>query len=99
MVALSFEVASVDLKSAKSIAWAVNDEGDAGASAPNRLLITRNQVGAGAVIVTLIPHLIGQDERVHRSIPYLMDGLTSKQVTSSATPWPTQLASATFQAS
>jgi hypothetical protein len=40
-------------------------------------LVTRHQVGAGAVIVTLVPHLIGQDERAHPSLPYLMNALTT----------------------
>jgi len=40
-------------------------------------LITRLPVGLGAVIVTLMPHLIGQDERAHPSLPYLMNGLTA----------------------
>jgi hypothetical protein len=40
-------------------------------------LITRHAAGPGAVIVTLVPHLIGQDERAHPSVPYLMNGLTA----------------------
>src|SRR5262249_8349334 len=32
---------------------------------------------AGAVIVTLCPHMIGQDERAHPALPYLMNGLTA----------------------
>src|SRR5262249_6150078 len=38
-------------------------------------LITRNQVGEGAVIVTLVPNFLGLDERAHPCIPYLMNGL------------------------
>jgi hypothetical protein len=33
-------------------------------------------VGPGAVIVVLVPHLIGRDERAHPCIPYLLNGLT-----------------------
>src|SRR5262249_31985121 len=40
-------------------------------------LITRHHVGAGAVIVTLIPHMLGQDERAHPALPYLLNGLTA----------------------
>jgi hypothetical protein len=61
-----FEVAQVDLAGAKVLAWAD----------PEVPLITRHAVGAGAVIVTLVPHLIGLDERAHPSLPYLMNGLT-----------------------
>lgn len=67
--ATPFEVAEVELAGAKPLAWAaVGDK-----KAP---LITRHAVGAGAVIVTLVPHMIGQDERAHPALPYLMNGLT-----------------------
>lgn len=64
----AYDVAEVELAGARPIAWAE-------AKQP---LITRHAVGAGAVIVTLMPHLIGLDERAHPSIPYLMNGLTEK---------------------
>jgi hypothetical protein len=41
-------------------------------------LITRHKVGAGAVIVTLMPNSMGLDERLHPAIPYLLNGLTQK---------------------
>lgn len=63
-----FEVAKVELAGAKVLAWA-------GANVP---LVTRNQVGRGAVLLTLVPHLIGLDERAHPVIPYLMNGLTQE---------------------
>lgn len=67
--ATPFEVAEVALGAAKPLAWAaVGDK-----KAP---LIARHQVGAGAVILTLVPHMIGQDERAHPALPYLMNGLT-----------------------
>src|SRR5207249_10218695 len=40
-------------------------------------LIIRHDVGAGAVIVTTVPHLLGQDERAHPALPYLLNGLTA----------------------
>ena len=64
--ATPFEVAQIDLAGAKVLAWAD----------PQVPLITRHGVGAGAVIVTLVPHLIGLDERAHPSVPYVMNGLT-----------------------
>lgn len=67
--ATPFEVAEVELAGARPLAWAVVDD--------KRLpLITRHQIGPGAVILTLAPHMIGQDERAHPSLPYLMNGLT-----------------------
>lgn len=62
-----FEVAEVQLAGAKVLAWAT-------AKLP---LIARHQVGKGVVIVTLVPHLIGQDERAHPCVPFLMNGLTA----------------------
>jgi hypothetical protein len=63
-----FDVAQIKLTGATVLAWA-----DAGVP-----LITRHQVGAGAVIVTLMPHLVGLDERAHPSLPWLMNGLTER---------------------
>jgi hypothetical protein len=48
---------------------------DGAASNANPVAI-RNQVGAGAVILTLVPHMIGIDERAHPAMPWLMNGLT-----------------------
>jgi hypothetical protein len=59
------EIEQVELVGAKVLAWAD----------PQVPLITRHAVGAGAVIVTLVPHLVGLDERAHPAIPYLMNGL------------------------
>ncbi|MBM4070042.1 MAG: hypothetical protein FJ271_13980 [Planctomycetes bacterium] len=67
--ATPFEVADVNLDKARALAWAV--VGD-----KKTPLITRHAVGAGAVIMTLVPHLVGHDERAHPSLPYLMNGLT-----------------------
>jgi hypothetical protein len=64
--ATPYEVAGVELAGAKVLAWAK----------PNMPLITRHAVGAGAVIVTLVPRMLGQDERAHPALPYLMNGLT-----------------------
>jgi hypothetical protein len=61
-----FEVAAVELAGAKPLAWAAGD-------VP---LITRYPAGEGVVIVTLVPRLLGQDERAHPALPYLMNGLT-----------------------
>src|SRR5262249_6802755 len=38
-------------------------------------LVTRNAVGKGAVILTLVPRLLGQDERAHPLTPWLLNGL------------------------
>jgi hypothetical protein len=62
-----YDVAGADLVGATALAWA----------APNVPLVTRHAVGPGAVIVTLVPHLIGQDERAHPCVPYVLNGLTS----------------------
>lgn len=43
-------------------------------------LITRHKVGDGAVILTLCPRMLGQDERAHPALPYLMNGLTQNLV-------------------
>ena len=34
----------------------------------------------GAVILTLVPHLVGLDERAHPSLPYLLNGLAANLV-------------------
>jgi hypothetical protein len=63
-----YEVSSVELAGAKVIAWA-----------DGRVpLITRNPVGAGSVIVTLCPRMLGQDERAHPVLPYLLNGITAQ---------------------
>lgn len=64
--ATPFELVETTLKGAKVLAWA--DAKDP--------LITRHGVGAGAVIVTLMPHSMGLDERAHPALPFLMNGLT-----------------------
>ncbi|MBI3406842.1 MAG: hypothetical protein HY040_00615 [Planctomycetes bacterium] len=64
--AIPYGVVGTELKGAKVLAWA----------GPKVPLITRHQVGQGAVIVTLIPNLVGLDERAHPAIPYLMNALT-----------------------
>jgi hypothetical protein len=63
-----YEVAEVEKDGATVLAWSDKD-------AP---LATRNKVGEGAVVVTLVPRLLGQDERAHPALPYLMNGLTDK---------------------
>ncbi len=63
--AVPFEIAEVEKGDAVVLAWA--------GKAP---LVTRNAVGEGAVIVTLVPRLLGLDERAHPVLPYLMNGLT-----------------------
>lgn len=63
-----YEVAQVELAGAKPLAWAT-------AKVP---LVTRHAVGAGAVLVTLMPHSVGLDERAHPALPYLMNGLTQQ---------------------
>jgi hypothetical protein len=62
-----YEVAGADLDGARVLAWA----------APKVPLITRQQVGAGAVILTLVPRMLGEDERAHPALPYLMNGITA----------------------
>ena len=62
--AVPFAVATVELAGAEVLARA--DE------AP---LITRHKVGEGAVLITLTPRLLGQDERAHPALPYLMNGV------------------------
>ncbi len=62
-----YDVAGVELAGAKVLAWAT----------PKVPLIVRNEVGAGAVIVTLAPRMLGQDERAHPALPWLMNGVTA----------------------
>ncbi len=64
--AVPYKVAGVELKGAQVLAWA----GD------KRPLVTRHAVGKGAVIVTLVPRMLGLDERAHPALPFLMNGLT-----------------------
>src|SRR5262249_47274284 len=59
-------VAAVKLASATVLA-------EAGEKLP---LIARHTLGKGAVIVTLCPRMLGQDERAHPALPYLLNGLT-----------------------
>lgn len=61
-----YVVEKAKLTTAKPLAWAK-------AEVP---LFTRNAVGDGAVIVTLVPRMLGQDERAHPALPYLLNGLT-----------------------
>jgi hypothetical protein len=65
--ATPFEVAQVAREGASVLAWAT----------PKTPLLTRHAVGAGAVIVAMVPRLLGQDERAHPLVPYLMNGLTA----------------------
>jgi hypothetical protein len=65
--AVPYDVAGVELSGAKVLAWA----------SPKVPLITRNAVGGGAVIVTLAPRMLGQDERAHPALPWLMNGVTA----------------------
>jgi hypothetical protein len=64
--AVPFEVAEAELQGATVLAWA---EG-------KTPLIARHAVGDGAVIVTLAPRMLGQDERAHPALPFLFNGLT-----------------------
>jgi hypothetical protein len=64
--ATPFEVADVKLDGAKVLAWA-------SAGVP---LVTRQQVAAGAVILTLVPGMLALDERAHPALPYVMNGIT-----------------------
>src|SRR5262249_31760241 len=59
--ATPFEVAQVEREGASVLAWAT----------PKTPLLTRHAVGAGAVIVAMVPRLLGQDERAHPLLPYL----------------------------
>ncbi len=66
MQATPFEVAQVELHGAMPLA--IIDE--------KTPLILRHAVGAGAVIIHLVPHGLGLDERAHPSLPVLMNALT-----------------------
>jgi hypothetical protein len=63
-----YQVERGKLAGARPLAWA----------APDVPLITRHQVGEGAVILTLVPRMMGIDERAHPSLPFLMNGLTER---------------------
>ena len=65
MKATPFEVAQVELQGAKPLAFAGKSP-----------LMTRHAVGQGAVIVILVPHGLGIDERAHPCLPVLMNALT-----------------------
>jgi hypothetical protein len=39
-------------------------------------IFIRNAVGDGAVIISLVPGMIGSDERAHPALPWLVNGLT-----------------------
>jgi hypothetical protein len=65
--ATPFEVAEVKRDGATVLAWATR----------RMPLLTRHGVGQGAVLVALVPRLLGQDERAHPVLPYLMNGLTA----------------------
>jgi hypothetical protein len=65
--AVPFELALVRSKGAKVLARAGKEP-----------LVTRHAVGKGAVIVTLVPRLLGQDERAHPVTPWLLNGLTDR---------------------
>jgi len=57
-----FEVVRIEREGASVLAWATS-------KVP---LLTRHAVGEGAVIVALVPRLLGQDERAHPLLPYLL---------------------------
>jgi hypothetical protein len=65
--ATPFEVAGIERQATAVLAWAT----------PDVPLLTRHAVGRGAVIVALVPRLLGQDERAHPLTPYLLNGLTA----------------------
>ena len=67
LAATPFEVENVEVAGAKVLAWAT----------PKVPLITRREVGHGAVILTMVPRMIGVDERAHPAMPFLMNGLTA----------------------
>jgi hypothetical protein len=67
LAAVPFEVAEVQRDGAAVLAWA-------GADTP---LVTRHVHGEGAVLVTLVPRLLGQDERAHPVTPFVLNGLTA----------------------
>lgn len=65
--ATPFEVAGVERKGAEVLAWADQSP-----------LVTRHAAGKGAVLVALVPRLLGQDERAHPVMPWLLNGLTDR---------------------
>jgi hypothetical protein len=68
LLTVPYDVVPVELAGAEVLAWAHG----------KTPLITRHQVGAGAVILTLVPHMLCQDERAHPALPYLINGLTNE---------------------
>lgn len=66
--AVPFEVRPVQLAGAKVLALAGDD----------LPLLTRHAVGKGAVLVTLVPRLLGRDERAHPALPYLMNAVSDR---------------------
>src|SRR5262249_20033047 len=68
LAAVPFEVEGARRRGAAVLAWA---EG-------KLPLVPRHAVGKGAVIVTLVPRLLGQDERAHPALPWLLNGLTDR---------------------
>jgi hypothetical protein len=65
--ATPFEASQIGREGAAVLAWAT----------PKTPLLTRHGVGEGAVLVALVPRLLGQDERAHPLLPYLMSVLTN----------------------
>jgi hypothetical protein len=65
--AIPFEVSQIERDGATVLAWAT----------PKMPLLTRHAVGEGAVLVALVPRLLGQDERAHPLLLYLLNGLTN----------------------
>ncbi len=61
-----YECESAELHTATALATASN-------GSP---ILARHDIGEGAVIVSLIPGTIGQDERAHPALPWLVNGLT-----------------------
>lgn len=74
--AIPFACARVKLAGAKALASAYSDAPNDKLGKRALPLITRHQVGKGAVIVTMMPQHMGLDERAHPALPYLMNGLT-----------------------
>jgi hypothetical protein len=68
--ATPFEVTQIEREGAEVLAW----------TTPKTPLLTRHAVGEGAVIVALVPRLLGQDERAHPVLPYLINGLTTNLI-------------------
>lgn len=70
MPTVPYDVERGQMAGAEALAWA----------SPKIPLITRHKVGEGAVILTLCPRMLGQDERAHPALPYLMNGLTQELI-------------------